>query len=305
MSRTIPFQKPVYDLAEQVDWLQRHGMSISDLAHAEHNLRFIGFYRLSGYWIPFQYRDNSHSHDDFKPNTAFDLVLDHYFFDRKLRVLIIDALERIEVAARSTISNTMSVQFGPHSYLDPSRFTQKDFDHKKFLERILFETGIEPPNRHKKTNFIRHYLNKYDRPTEPPSWMVFETLPFGSVSFVYQKIGTSPKRTVANSFGISQDLMQYWLHASSHLRNLCAHHSRIWNREFGIAPKIAKGEGHCVAKPKRFYWHAVAIQTMLRAISSETRWGGRLQDLLSSHPGIPIAHMGFPNDWAKQSFWSN
>ena len=298
----VPFQKPALNIAAQLALLQQRGMIIADPARAEHYLRFIGYYRLSGYWFPFQYRDGSMAHDDFRPGTDFETVLDRYVFDRKLRILIMDAAERIEVAARATISNTLSERFGPHWYLAAARFTPR-FLHADFLRRVRQETGIFPVNAHKQPDFIRHYLQRYDRPAEPPSWMVFEVLPFGSVSLVFANLVDSEKKAIAQEFGLPRDRLQSWLHAASHLRNLCAHHSRVWNREFGIVPSVAKSEKNHVMQPKRFYNHAVAIQTLLKTISSDTHWADRLAALLAEHPNISLPAMGFPQNWRDQSIW--
>ena len=298
----VPFQKPALNIAAQLALLQQRGMIIADPARAEHYLRFIGYYRLSGYWFPFQYRDGSMAHDDFRPGTDFETVLDRYVFDRKLRILIMDAAERIEVAARATISNTLSERFGPHWYLAAARFTPR-FLHADFLRRVRQETGIFPVNAHKQPDFIRHYLQRYDRPAEPPSWMVFEVLPFGSVSLVFANLVDSEKKAIAEEFGLPRDRLQSWLHAASHLRNLCAHHSRVWNREFGIVPSVAKSEKNHVMQPKRFYNHAVAIQTLLKTISSDTHWADRLAALLAEHPNISLPAMGFPQNWRDQSIW--
>ena len=248
----VPFQKQALDLAAQRALLVQRGMTIADPARAEHYLRFIGYYRLSGYWFPFQHRNGGDDHDNFQPGTDFETVLDRYVFDRRLRVLIMDASERIEVAARTAISNTLSERAGPHWYLDPAQFDPV-FNHGDFMRRVRQETGIDPFNRHKQSEFIRHYLRKYDQPPEPPSWMVFELLPFGTVSIVFKHLLDADKKLIAQDFGLPRDRLQSWLHASSHLRNLCAHHSRVWNREFGVVPSVARSERHHVTQFKRFY----------------------------------------------------
>lgn len=298
----VPFRKPALNLAAQLALLQQRGMDIPDRARAEHYLRFIGYYRLSGYWFPFQYRDGTQEHDNFRPGTDFETVLDRYVFDRRLRVLIMDAAERIEVSARTTISNIMSQRFGPHWYLEATSFTP-DFNHRDFLRRVRQETGINPFNRHKQTDFIRHYRQKYSNPPEPPSWMVFELLPFGSVSIVFANLIDAEMKAIAVDFRLPRDRLKSWLHAASHLRNLCAHHSRVWNREFGVVPSVAKSERHHVTQPKRFYNHAVAIQTLLKTISGDTHWADRLQELLVEYPNIPPRLMGFPPNWTEKVIW--
>lgn len=133
--------------------------------------------------------------------------------------------------------------------------------------------------------------------------MVFEQLPFGTVSRVFSSLSDADKKEIAAHFGLPWKRLQSWLHACSHLRNLCAHHNRVWNREFGITPSVAKSEKHHVVAPKRFYNHAVAIQTLLERISRETHWAERLKALLDNHPNIPIDVMGFPRDWTTKALW--
>ena len=298
----IPFQKPVLTVLQQLALLQQRGMMIPDQNRAEHYLRFIGYYRLSGYWLSFQYRDGSGTHDQFKPDTDFETILDRYVFDRQLRVLVIDAVERIEVAARTAISNTMSEQFGAHWYLH-QRYFIAGFNHFAFLQRVQEEAGISPWNIKRQTDFIQHYVQKYDRPPEPPSWMIFELLPFGMVSRIYASLKEPEKKAIAYIFNMPRDRLQSWLHAASHIRNLCAHHSRIWNRDFGVVPSVAKGERHHVLQPKRFYNHAVALQSLLRHVSGETHWADRLKALLACHPKVPLAALGFPENWTLEAIW--
>jgi abortive infection bacteriophage resistance protein len=298
----IPFRKPALTISKQIGLLKDRGMLIPDVARAEHYLRFIGYYRLSGYLFSFQNRDGSHSHDCFKPGANFEVVLDRYVFDRRLRVFIMDAAERIEVAARTAISNSMSERFGAHWYLDSGRFETR-FNHPDLLRRIKQEACIEPLNIKKQPEFIRHYLASYDRPLEPPSWMVFELLSFGAVSKMFAHLVDAEKKHIAEHFNLPRDRLQSWLHAASHLRNLCAHHSRVWNREFGIVPTVAKTEKHHVLQPKRLYNHLVAFQTLLKQVSGDTHWAERLPALLAEHPEIPVAAMGFPPNWKQLAFW--
>ena len=301
MSR-IPFQKPVLTVPLQSTLLQQRGMTIPDQNRAEHYLKFIGYYRLSGYWFSFQHRDGTGAHDQFKPGTDFETILDRYVFDRQLRGLVIDAVERIEVAARTAISNTMSEKFGAHWYLNHSYFIT-GFNHSSFLQRVQEGAGIAPWNIKRQTDFIRHYVQKYDRPPEPPSWMIFELLPFGTVSRIFANLHEPEKKAIAQIFNMPRDRLQSWLHAASHIRNLCAHHSRIWNRDFGVVPSVAKSERHHVLQPKRFYNHAVAIQSLLRQVSGDTHWVGRLKALLADHPNVPLAAMGFPQNWIQEAIW--
>ncbi|WGF86716.1 Abi family protein [Marinivivus vitaminiproducens] len=294
----IEFDKPALSVPDHIGLLKTRGMTISDIDRAAHYLRFIGYYRLSGYWFPFQYRDQTAKHDHFREGTDFESVLDRYIFDRQLRLLAMDALERIEIAARAAMSDVMSERHGAHWYRKSRLF--KHGMHASFLETVRRDSGIEPYNTKRQTDFIRHYVQTYNRPIEPPSWMVFEILSFGSVSWCFKSLVNTEKAAIASQFGFHRTRIESWLHSASHLRNLCAHHSRVWNRTFGVFP--VKGD-HIVPNPKRFYNHASMIQAMLTRISADTRWAERLRELIASHPNIDPAEMGFPTQWPDRSPW--
>lgn len=298
----IPFNKPALSVPDQVALLQQRGMLISDPGKAAQFLTYVGYYRLSGYWFPFQFRDGTANHSNFRPNTDLDTVLDRYIFDRRLRGIAMDAIERIEVAARSALSDVMSQRYGPHWYMDSVHFVPAY--HAGFMTLVRRETGLAPFDQHKQTEFIAHYFRTYDPPLLPPSWMVMEILSFGAISKVYKNLVDGEKKSVAAAFGIPRNRLGSWLHAASHLRNLCAHHSRVWNREFGVVPSITKADASHVHHPKKFYNHAVAIQSLLKIISSETHWVDRVRELIADHPNIPIDQMGFPANWQSNAVWA-
>ena len=118
--------------------MEKRGLLIPDEQRALRYLDFISYYRLSAYSIPFQI---SASHQ-FRTNTSFDDILDLYIFDRELRLLIMDAIERIEVAVRAQICNVISlakIKITIHSdafwYLDGKHFLRK-FPHFRFLANL-------------------------------------------------------------------------------------------------------------------------------------------------------------------------
>ena len=116
------FEKPPKTFDEQVDLLISRGMRIGDLDRARRYLSHLNYYRLAAYWLPFE---QDHSTHRFKPGTDFDLVLQHYIFDRKFRLLVMDAIERIEISIRTRWAYHLAHCYGPHALLDPSLFKKK------------------------------------------------------------------------------------------------------------------------------------------------------------------------------------
>jgi len=293
------FNKPALSLEEQIGLLISRGLKIQDKLRTYHYLRYIGYYRLSGYFRPFQYpEDPSHT---FLPDTCFDDILQLYIFDRKLRLLVMDALERIEVAIRSAVSNIMSKGHGAHWYLNQSLFNER-FDHEEFKESVKKETGYY--NQKKQNVFCRHYYDTYSDPELPPSWMVMEVISFGNLSRVYSHLqDREDQKAISKEFGLHYSILTSWLHALTYLRNMCAHHERLWNRVFTIKPKKAKKFGEHFQDNTKFYAQASVINVFLQVIADGSSWQRRLKALLDEYPQIPSNKMGFPDKWEDHQFW--
>lgn len=298
----MKFTKPAIDLDAQILLLRSRGLVIPDEAHARHYLRFIGYYRLAGYSLPFQINYNADGSHRFLDGVSFDDVLDLYVFDRKLRLAVMDALERIEVAFRAVLSQSMSERHGPHWHMDAALFVPR-YRHDKFLDVLKKDIGDDPAKAATRQTFIQHYYDKYGDPPLPPSWMVFEVLSFGTVSQVFKNLLRDHQKPIGKSFGLDGSVLASWLHAITYLRNLAAHHQRLWNRAYTIKPIVAKRYAAELADPSRFYAQAVMIEVLLKVVSPATQWGERLAALLAEHPKVRADRLGFPADWHERRFW--
>ena len=122
-----------------------------------------------------------------------------------------DALERIEVAVRASLSHEISMRHGTHWFMDAVPFVP-NYDHANFLEHVKKEIGHDPARAHARQVFIQHYYDKYREPELPPSWMVFEVLSFGTVSQVFKKLKRENQKPVAKVFGLDGGVLASWLH---------------------------------------------------------------------------------------------
>lgn len=114
---------PALTLDDQIDLLTERGLNVPNRDKARHYLRYTGYYRLSGYFLALQQHGSDVQPHTFMEGITFNDVLDIYIFDRELRLLVIDAIERIEVAFRACISNTMSENNGPLWFMYPTHCT--------------------------------------------------------------------------------------------------------------------------------------------------------------------------------------
>lgn len=290
----IRFDKPSLTTDQQIDLLVGRGLNISDLQQTKKYIDFIGYYRLSGYGFPFQEDQDIAGDHKFKPDTSFEQILNLYTFDRKLRLIVMDAIERIEVAVRSTISNIASVQYSPHWFLQSELFRNDYCD--SFLTQVKKDICYDKPNRQE--NFIKHYYANYQEPDFPPSWMIMEVLTFGTISILYSNLTAELQKKVASSFGTKSKILRSWLHSLSCLRNLCAHHSRIWNRKFTIKPLIPN-KIRTPVNTSSLFAQVIVLTELLSKISSDTHWKDSLKNLFDEYPEIDCGLMGFPKSWQE------
>ena len=288
----IPFDKPPLSNKEIIRLLSERGMIIDDPKRAEHYLDFTSYYRLSVYMLPFQ-----DEHRSFKKPVSFEKILRLYSFDRRLRLLSMDALERIEVAFRTVIVNCLSEKCGAFWLENPDCFHDKN---KRNTQASMLEEIRKQIEQQKTAPSLEHYYQTYSAPEIPPAWIVFEILPFGCVSRIYENLKRPYRKAVAEKFGIEESILQSWFHALSVLRNSCAHHSRIWNRKYPFKIKKANAFPE-LDTAERFYCFALIIDILLSKIVQTPTWTQRLKETINEFSDVvnPI-QMGFPADRDKK-----
>ncbi len=313
----MTYNKPPMTVDALIDQLMERGLSIDDTERARRYLRHIGYYRLSPYLIPFQQRGGSHI---IRRGTTLDDVINLYVFDRDLRQIVMDALERVEIAVRASLSDYMSNTYtNPHWYLDVRHFANGD-KHAGFLQ--LVEETCDEQLRSKPDpgqdnlehrSALEHYLTKYASPELPPSWLMIETLTLGQLRGVYSNLKARHDKTeIAAVVGLTQPVLESWLQTYVRVRNICAHHGRLWNVGLGVYPAIPTSskvrwlevEGALPeASQKRLYPVLVSLQSILATVSPHSHWSHRLQRLVDSRPAMNLRGMGIPADWTSDPFW--
>lgn len=312
------YSKPALSEAELLARWRERGLFVPDEPKALRYLRNIGYYRLSAYVRSFE----AGQRDVIRPGTTFDDVLGLYVFDRKLRLHMLDAVERVEVALRAALSDHMSRLAGPHWYEDSTQFKSRA-THAKLLRDV--DDMMEAQRRRRPEgplgsdrfdSALDHYVDHFDSPVRPPTWIVFEELSFGTTRTVYDSLSDKDVQvSIARSLGLVPPLLSSWLKSYQRVRNICAHHGRLWNRGLGVYPALPKSRTiRWLADPtaitnepwrrQRLYPVLVSLQTILHTISPGSTWGIRLHELLEANPGVSLRGMGVPEDWFNDPFWS-
>jgi abortive infection bacteriophage resistance protein len=294
------FEKPPLTIGEQVELLLSRGMT-GDAACIANRLAMANYYRLSGYWHPFRTKENT-----FRPRTGFEQIWRRYTFDRHLRLLVMDALERIEITLRTQFAYYHAHSHGPFAYFEDPHSLPKlsDSRWRESCDKLLSEIdrSREPFMKHFRENYGTHHR-------VPPVWCAIEVISFGSLVTLYRNTTRKVKKSVSNVFGIPPEVLESWILALNSVRNLCAHHGRLWNKELGVKPMIPVAphypEWHEPVRigPERVFGILSICKHCLDRIAPQSQWPDRLDQLLASYPEIPIAEMGFPENWQDSPIW--
>lgn len=273
-------------------------MEISDTAKAEFYLQQINYYRLSAYWLPYE---QDHANHTFKPGTNFDAVLSTYSADRRLRLLFLDAIERIEVCVRCHWAYELAHKHGPHGYLEPALAKNPHFWQAN-LEKLQSEVGRSDEV------FIQHIKANYSEPL-PPVWAAAEVMSLGLLSSWYNNLKPSATRVaIASAYQVDDSVLSSWLHHLTVVRNICAHHSRLWNRRFVLTPQLPRtkptGLGRqFVPGSRKIYNTMVLILHLMDLIAPESMWKQHLVTYLRSG-NLDLKSMGFPKNWQAYPTWA-
>lgn len=297
---TVAFTKTYFPPERLITLLKSRGLQIPDEKLAVSYLTNVGYYRLSAYFYPLL--ETPKENHIYKPAASFDKVVEMYTFDSALRMLLFSKIEKIEVAIRSTLANFVAEETGDifwvtesACYLDSARFT-----------RLM--TVIDKEYNGSKEDFVEHFKTVYNNPY-PPAWMILEILPFGNMAHIYMNLANpSVKKRIAQHFGLQSPAFSSWLLVLSGLRNLCCHHSRIWNKILPIRPAEPKRTDHpwidtSKTDSQRMYFRCAMIAYMLHTIEPDNTFRDDLKALFSRFPNIDKSAMGFPGDWERESLW--
>ena len=277
--------------------LLSRGLRIEKPEAALTTLRRINYYRLSAYWHPFKL-DN----DTFQPDGSFEKAAEFYEFDRELRLAVINMLERIEVGFRCAISYHLSHAHGPYSHEDSSFFDRR-FDHTKWVVELHRETDRS------KEAFVGHFREDYAEYPSLPLWVAAEVMSFGTLSLLYFGLNSTDRASLAKPYNVHHVVFASWLHSLAYVRNICAHHSRLWNRDLSIAPKMPYQKDWRppeIPNPKKVY----AVLCILRGLSSNEQcgdaWARQIVELMKRYDTEPrwLHAMGIPRDWKTKAFWN-
>jgi len=307
--------------SEQLQLLEDRGLLVTDREKALNYLEKIGYYRLSGYWYPFRQIDKVASQqenrpirkNDFMAESSFENIVDLYIFDKKLRLLALDALERIEMALRVDIAHLLGKRdSNAHQVADclHGNFTKRlikkgknagKTEHDVWLEKyrvLLYQSRREP--------FIEHHKKQYDGCV--PVWVAIEIWDFGLLSRMYSGLKHQDQQFIAEKYNTeSGEVFSKWLKSLNFVRNVSAHHSRLWNINIlELSPPVQHWQDMNTARP--FFYFCI-IQHLLKKICPHSTWSERFKQLLAEFPQVQNDIINLEDfgavqeDWQKWDLW--
>lgn len=291
------YNKPALTVGQQADLLLQRGLTGISKSELEKKLQNINYYRLRGY--TYCYQDSS---GNFKPGSSWKYIYSDYTNDTALRTLIFEAISYIEIGIRTQLEYKMSVAHGSRWYEDSSLF---------YNQKILASDIKELMGHWKRSRetFKTHYETQYDTSLNPPAWMIFETTTFGTVSKYYSNLLSTlqARNDIATYFGFTKSSAKVFISWMQHLnlvRNICAHHSRLFSRSFIVKPMIPTN------KPKkwvsnwpsqdRLYASICIITYFLNICAPNYDFRKKLKKVIGKFRKGQLASMGFPSDWKKE-----
>lgn len=343
---TSSYGKPFLDVDAQLDLLIQRGLMVRDREQAYRELRAIGYFRLSGYWYPFRQRPKSGTgprSSAFVSGTELDEVLAIYRFDERLRIEVLRAIARIEVAIRFQVGHVLGRR-GPFAHEDPTMLdpqwsrTQRqacsgqnctvaccwdESNHEQWMRRQSRNEQIS------NEAFMAHFRSNYGYPL--PIWVATETMSFGDLNRLFAGLAQRDRQQIAADFDLFLEdgngdaaVLSSWLEHLRQTRNYCAHHARLWNRNHTApvgmstsAPELehlrskqvsATGAATVSRASSRIYGTLAVIAYLLARIDDSNAVRDRLRALIedfSATDATRLSSMGFPDGWEAQTIWQD
>lgn len=300
----MKYSKPAIDIDQQVTLLRKRGLIIDDEPVAKDYLRNISYYRLAGYWWPMQADKLNHS---FKPNSTFENVIGIYNFDRELRILVFDAIERIEIAFRTKLIYHLSNDISPWWFEDSENF-------KNAVEHTETLLAIDRELKQTKEIFIKEHYKKYHTDIRrPPAWKTLEVASLGNISKLYGNLlpAISAKDIIAAEMGtVNHSYLPSWIQSISQVRNICAHHGRLWNKNLPGRPKLLPKPPYAwinivpsASEHHLLYIHLCCIKYLLDRVKPLNQFSHNILTLLQQYPNIDPKALGLKPDWQNEPLW--
>lgn len=298
---SVPYPKKWLSVPDQLQKLQGRGLVIADMTAAADFLSHINYYRFTGYGLVFEQPRHT-----YLAGTTFEQIRQAYEFDRALRDLFTESIELIELDLRTVLAHTFGETYGPFGHVDLLNFYKRT-DHPEWLGKLRAEA------KRSRELFIDHYKVTYQEFPDLPIWVATEVMSFGALSRMLEALNKSDLKRIAARYRLQPLTLVSCVHHLVYVRNLCAHHSRLWDRIWAIKADLPAGKlwGPPHLPDNTQLFSSLLLQSnLLRHTPAEQRfaqdWRQRIQNLIGTQrPSCPdpLRRMGLPDEWHQHPLW--
>ena len=294
--------KPHKTYREQVALLVDRGMLIDDEDTAIALLRRVGYYTLSGYSYPFRFKDSTGVRTGrFRPGTSLTQVEAIWEFDNRLRAAAFGPLQHVETYLRALLGYHLG-EVNPMIHRKPEMLSMD-----RASDYPLWIAKLDRQVRDSREEFIVHHREK--RNSIVPIWVAVDVLDWGGLSYLYSFAPLGVRDGVAQTFGLNAAQLKSWVRALNFVRNVCAHHSRPYNRYYSLTPKLPRRglypalDAIVPAKDSTFAMLTLLQHLALNTLGANTRLLPSVLRTFPAHSGMELTSMGAPAEWASSSLW--
>lgn len=298
----MKYNKKPLTFEQQAELLLSRGL-IAEKENLTAILHHVNYYRLSAYLYPFRSKD-----DIFIEETSLEKIWSHYTFDRQFRLLLLDGIERFEISIKTNLTNYLVCRrMSAFPHIDKKIFT--DNCGSETIDKLLVQ--IRQYTKKSKEHFIKHFQETYSESKDLPLWMAVEIMTFGNILTLYHCLPKHDQSNISKVYGVPPLVLESWLKTLNYVRNLCAHHSRVWNRRLAIFPFIPRKQKmwqepvKVLNYQRKIFSVLTILKYLIDGIAPQSSWFNRLQQLLANYPDIPLHWMGFPENWRECGLWKN
>ncbi|BBI31531.1 Abi family protein [Cohnella abietis] len=275
--------KPAITYEDQVELLRSRGLIIEDSKKAVDTLKRINYYRLTAYTLSFK-RDNV-----FFEGTTFNTILRHYEFDSKLRNILMEIIEHVEIAFRTHIAYLIGHKYHPLGYQDYTIFRSEEH-HKDFIAEL--EKGLSLS----KDPFVTHHHENKEGIF--PVWVAFEVLMFSGLSKLFKNLQVPDQRAIAQEYyGVHHEEISSWLYALTVVRNRCAHYNRLFNQSLPIKPRFRHVDKKLEIHENSLFAVIFNLKYLITDNTYWRIWVIKLESLIGEYRDVDIRRLGFKEDW--------
>ncbi len=306
--------KPWKSLGDQVSLLQSRGMKIHDVEAAKRWLSLYGLYRFYAYAYPFRKIKSSlppigsvsYRRDDFINNCHFSDVTRLYDYDRKLRNITFQGIKSLELRLRVATAHMLGKR-DPLGHLH-QKYWQKLDEHRKWEIRYLQRID----QAHNNSDFIKHY--SYNN-RKPEIWVATEIWDFGLLYHCFKGLKSHIQKDIMNFMGldihITPNIFEQWLKVINIIRNICAHHSRLWNislprgQAFSKSSDLTLQSFSSISEKDRFFYYASVLAYLISQTTNDRSWCSEMKQLLLHLPEPTNSRAYHIRDMGLYLGWEN